>query len=85
MRRSYPTKRQYERSLYRTSYLAQSVAANRAAAQRERDQNAQPVPTDATNPAAVLRALVLQQPVERTPEGLRVVSIDAETDARGEP
>jgi hypothetical protein len=40
--------------------------------------------TDPTNPATVLRALVLQEPVERTPDGLRVVSTSAETGARGD-
>lgn len=35
---------------------------------------AKTVPADPTNPATTLRALVLQQPVERTPDGLKVVT-----------
>lgn len=128
MRRGYQTKRQFERSLHREPYLAQSAARGREIARERASLNpgvspnsetvpgSEPrrvcgtcarffptpelvpggvcgstgeivasvwsrscwapktVPTDPTNPAAVLRALVTQQPVEQTPDGLRVVA-----------
>lgn len=130
MRRGYQTRRQFERSLHREPYLAQSAARGREIARERASLNpgvspnsetvpgSEPrrvcgtcarfipiktgplvgsgtcgdigpivasvwsrscwapktVPTDPTNPATILRALVLQQPVERTPDGLKVVT-----------
>lgn len=77
MPNDYAERRRFERG--QRPYLEASAARGRDLA-RQREHLADP-----TNPAAVVRALVMQQPVEQTPDGLRVVTDSNHAESRQRP